>query len=90
MNRWNEKLDELYDESLTVGYEGDKNYNHITKYLRDEARSYHIQLSQIDRYNYSKIVDELYPQKNKWGIDYKDNDNFQVIHQRVRKFARGK
>ena len=41
-------------------YEGDKNYNHITKYLRDEARSYHIQLRQRDRYIYSKIVDELY------------------------------
>ena len=33
MNIWNEKLDNLYDNSLPVWYEGAKNYKHITKYL---------------------------------------------------------
>ena len=45
---------------------------------------------KTDRYNYNVTINRLYPINNNWGIYFKDNDKYQVIHQRVRKFWRGK
>ena len=83
LDRWIDNLNELFNSAMTVGYSGDENYKYITKYLRDEAQRYHIQLNQRDRYDYQNIIDSLYPQKNGWVIQFKDNDRFNIIHMKV-------